>query len=200
MTVLLALDTASPRFALAIVKDGQVLASTFHDTPQDHSRAVLAAIESARQSSGVTPNRLVVITGPGSYAGLRVGLATIQGLALGNGLPVTGIGTLPAVAAASGVPKVTAIQAVGRGEFAAQDFDGTAATGNIYLVLPEDLAGVFAGDGAGAIGGIEVGPLDRCIAAARLAADTANSEEPGLDAIYVREPSISRPRASTQTT
>ncbi len=71
---------------------------------------------------------IIVARGPGSYNGLRVGLATAKGLAFSLGVPVVGIGTLEAEAyqAASGgagLP-VCAISNAGRGEIGAAIFEG----------------------------------------------------------------------------
>lgn len=194
MTLILAVDTASPRFAVAAVSHGRLLSGRVHDEPQAHSRALLKAIAETIAEVGRRPDRLAAVVGPGSYAGLRVGLATVQGLALGTGIPVSGVGTLPAVALASGLRRVAAIHAIGRGDFAVQEFNDGRALGPIELAAPEDLPATIAGEGAGELHGTEVSPGERCAAAARFAAALPEPHGSELDAIYVREPSISRPR------
>ncbi|WBL35272.1 hypothetical protein O0235_10805 [Tepidiforma flava] len=58
---------------------------------------------------GERPAGIIVVTGPGSYAGLRVGIATAQGLSLATGAPLYGVRTFEAVALAAGAAAVTAI-------------------------------------------------------------------------------------------
>jgi tRNA threonylcarbamoyl adenosine modification protein YeaZ len=223
VTVTLAIDTASDRFALALLGAAGVARRFESPTPRDHTRGLLPAIESILAGEELVA--LAVVIGPGSYAGLRVGIATAQGLALARGIPLAGVGTLEAVAAAVG-GSARAIHPIGRGEFALQAFVGGAALAPAVAVAAAELGGgeageaprahaaregragteapgvahprgeLLAGEGAGAMGGIEVGPLARCIAAAGLAA--GRRADPGaLEAVYPREPTISLPRKAT---
>src|SRR5690606_25345041 len=137
--------------------------------------------------------RIVVTRGPGSYAGLRVGSATAQGLGLALNVPVTGMSTLELVAAASGRDNVTAIHPAGRGDYALQTFENGVPTGEIAVAPGQDIAavaGIVAGEDAGSFGGIEVGAAERAAAALRTRPESAQSAEP----IYLREPHITRPR------
>lgn len=196
MTTILAIDTASPEIALAMAVDGVITASTTLAGGHDHSRLLLPAIEAILQGDRHGLTGIAVVRGPGSYAGLRVGVATAQGLALAAGIPLRGISTLEAVAAAAGLPAVTAIHPAGRGEFAAQEFADGRATSPIRAVQPEALRGAtLAGEGAGALGGLEIGPEARVRAALTAllpAFETASAE--AVDAIYLREPNITVPR------
>ncbi len=67
-----------------------------------HSRRLLPAVEFLLSSAGLAPQQVeayAVTTGPGSFTGLRVGLATVQGLALAAGAPCLGLSTLDVLAA-----------------------------------------------------------------------------------------------------
>lgn len=193
MSTVLGIDTASPRFAVALAVDGVVTAAFEHDTEQDHTRALLVAID--RLTGGGALDGIVVVRGPGSYAGLRVGIATAEGLALARGVPVAGVGTLEAVARIAG-GELMAIQPAGRGEFAAQHYRDGEPAGALVAVRPEDLGdGPVAGEGAGALGGREVSPLERVRAALLIGLTRIDATGDGrVDAIYLREPNITRPR------
>ena len=91
--------------------------------------------------------QVVVGCGPGSFTGLRVGIATARGLALALGRPCTGVSTLEALAA--GAPGGVALVDARRGELFTLDADGSAV-----VELPESVAGrlepgtLCVGDGA----------------------------------------------------
>lgn len=194
MSAVLAIDTASPAFALAI-DGGSGDEPRIVESASDFSHAsLLAAVE--EELRGVSLAAVVAVCGPGSYSGLRAGIATAQGLALAQGCELAGIPTLEAVAAAcSGSGVLTAIHPAGRGEFAAQDVRDGASDGPLRLASPEEFAGLaLAGEGAGPLGGREVPPRER--AAAALARYRAGALVPvsELTAIYLREPSITAPR------
>src|SRR5215210_5860183 len=93
----LAFDTATDVATSALVWDGEVLA-------EHRSRpvSVLEDVDALLRQGGVRPSQLeclVVGTGPGSFTGLRMGLATARALAFALDVPVAGVSTLAALAA-----------------------------------------------------------------------------------------------------
>jgi len=194
VSVVLAVDTASSDIALAFAVDGEVAGSLALDGAQDHSRLLLRAIEELLGPFRERLSAILVTRGPGSYAGLRVGIASAQGLGLARGVPVRGIPTLESVAAASGLETLTAIHPAGRGEFAAQDFVNGQVAGPLRSARPDGLRGlVLAGEQAGALGGVEIAPETRCRAGLEQSLRRMD-DEGGATAIYLREPNITTPR------
>ena len=120
----LAIDTASDMAGLALGEGDELLAEMTWRSHQNHSRQLLPTLEVLLQRCERTKSdleALVVCVGPGSYAGMRVGVSTAKALAFGLELPVAGIGRLaadarPFVLASRG--RVVALQAAGRAELA----------------------------------------------------------------------------------
>jgi len=192
VSTFLIIDTASAEFALALAVDGGVVREAAREAGQDHSRLLLAVIDELLGGDAPALDAVVVVRGPGSYAGVRMGLATAAGIALARGLPIIGVGTLEAVAAAAGPGDWLAIHPAGRGTFAVQPAHDGRLTGQMLPVPGEDLSGTqLAGEGAGSRGGREVRPADRCRAAARIALDRlGQAPATAPEALYLREPGI----------
>lgn len=105
MTCILALETALAACSAAIWRDGVIVARAFAPMARGHAEALLPMVEGVRADAGLAYsdfNRLAVSIGPGSFAGIRAGLAAARGFALALGLPLAGIGTLQLLAACAG--------------------------------------------------------------------------------------------------
>jgi len=97
----LAVETATALQSVAILDDGDVLARSDQDSKGSHARWLIPAIDRLLAGTGLTLERLdglAVSIGPGSFTGLRVGLATMMGLRMTTGLPLAGVPTLEALA------------------------------------------------------------------------------------------------------
>lgn len=98
----LGVDTTSEWGSVAVVDGGEALAELRLRGDVSHSRRLLPAIEFLLAGLGSSPDALdgyAVALGPGSFTGLRVGISTVQGLALGHPRPCLGLSTLDALAA-----------------------------------------------------------------------------------------------------
>ena len=100
----LAFDTSTEEAAVALGSaDGAAIAHDRWPTGHLHGERLLASIEETLRMAGTTLEGLTAIVvglGPGSFTGLRVGLASAKGLAFGLGIPVVGIATPLALCAA----------------------------------------------------------------------------------------------------
>ena len=188
----LAFDTATGAATSALVRDGEVLGERV-------SRAVrvLADADELLSEAGLEPSavgRVVVGTGPGSFTGVRMGIAAARGLAYGLGVELAGVSTLDALAAGAegAVPVVDA----GRREvFALVDGEPRALQPGELRVDP---GAVCVGDGAVRFrevleaAGAVVPPREsdlhvpRASLHARIA--TAFGEPDAVEPIYVRVP------------
>lgn len=93
----LAIDCATPALSLALF-DGSACVASFHqEIGRGHAEALLPAI--AALPDGGRCGRILVDLGPGSFTGVRVGLAAATGLGFAWGVPVLGYGCLDLVAA-----------------------------------------------------------------------------------------------------
>ncbi len=138
----LAFDTATGVATSALVRNGEVLG-------ERSSRAVrvLADADELLQEAGAQPDelsRLVVGTGPGSFTGVRMGLAAARGLAFALDLRLAGISTLDALAA--GAPGALPVVDAGRREVFALVDGAPAVAAPDELVLEPGTTCV--GDGA----------------------------------------------------
>jgi tRNA threonylcarbamoyladenosine biosynthesis protein TsaB len=122
--LLIAFDTASEMAGIALMENGLLLGELTWRTRQSHSRELLPALDWLLQHQSRSKEDIAAIavcTGPGSYAGLRVGISTAKALAFGLEVPLVGIGRLAAEAyapAMASAGRVIAVQAAGRGELA----------------------------------------------------------------------------------
>lgn len=124
----LAIDTALAACSVAITDDNELLVRVWEPLQRGHAERLLPMLEEARTAAGIMYNDLdliAVTVGPGTFTGIRVGLAAARGLALATGAPVLGVSTLQALA--WGYEKdggVVAALDARRGELYWQAFDG----------------------------------------------------------------------------
>lgn len=102
---IVAFDTATDDTVVG-ARDGSQLTFGFSEEPNGkgrprHSQSVLEAADAAAASLGgwSSVERIAVGLGPGTFTGIRIGIATARGLALGTGIPATGFSTLDALSA-----------------------------------------------------------------------------------------------------
>lgn len=99
--LILALDSTAIAASAAILKDGKLLAEFTVNTGLTHSETLLPMVESVLKMTKTSIDDIDVFacnTGPGSFTGVRIGTATIKGLAYGKNKPCVGVSTLDSLA------------------------------------------------------------------------------------------------------
>ena len=140
---ILAIDTASSVSSVAVASEGKLQAEVTVEAGRTHSETLLSHIEGALSFAGVERSALrgvAVSIGPGSFTGLRIGLATAKAIAYGLGIPLVGVSTLAALALAVPVPDVHTLVLMDaqKGNAYAGLYEWRA--GNLYEVRPVRVA------------------------------------------------------------
>ena len=172
MATLLAMDTTLGACSAAVVADGGVVARRWTAMARGHAEALMGMIDAVVAEAGIRRRALdgvAVTVGPGTFTGVRVGLAAARGLALALDRPLCGLSTLEALAAAAALgpaPPATVLAAIDarRGQLYVQSFRVGASDGCLLDPLDapraiavedasragllDDVAGDVAGGGA----------------------------------------------------
>lgn len=126
----LALDTALGACSVALLDGDAVRARRYQELTRGHAEVLMQLVSEVEDEAGIRAldcDRLGVTVGPGTFTGLRVGLAAARGLALATGLPLVGITTLQAIA--SNVPgpggRILTLLDARRGEVYGQLFEAS---------------------------------------------------------------------------
>lgn len=163
--LVLALDTTTSAGSCALVRDGRVVSEQVNDAPNAHAEHLpgdLMALLDRANTRLADIDVFAVAIGPGSFTGLRIGIATMQGLAFAEGKPLVGVPGFDALLRIAGTHQQVATWIdAWRGEvFAALYEDGRAVDAPVVSrpeVLLESLrrasprrerSTVFIGDGA----------------------------------------------------
>jgi len=214
----LALDTSTRTGGFAVLRGDDVLAEVPGEAARSHAERLPGDLMTALDRAGLALAEVevfAVAVGPGSFTGLRVGIATMQGLALAAQRPLVGVSTLDALTrvAAAGNARVATWVDAWRGEVYAALYDGTREVEGVRVERPEAILTrlrgtptLFIGDGAlmhrdliqaamgpdGELARVLAPPLSGTIG--RLArAEIVAGRRPGpaeIQPLYVRRPDV----------
>ena len=127
--LILSVETATLAGSVALSRGGAIVAALAGDSGISHSNTLLNDIDKLVREVQVDLSEIdlfSVATGPGSFTGLRIGIATVKGLAATLDRPCAGVPTLQAVALSAGPSEQSvALLPAGRGEVFAQLFSVT---------------------------------------------------------------------------
>lgn len=97
---ILALDSAAKTSSVAVLENDTLLGVYSANIPNTHSETLLPMVKSLLESLKLTNDDIdayAVSKGPGSFTGVRIGVATVKGLALGRNKPCVGVSTIEAL-------------------------------------------------------------------------------------------------------
>jgi len=144
--LILSLETATLAGSISISRDGNVLASCGGNPAVSHSNTLLRDIDDLLSQVSLTirdVDLFAVASGPGSFTGLRIGIATVKALAATLCRPCVGVPTLAAIAHSAGLsPATVSLLPAGRGEVFVQLFSSSAEDIVVELDQPEHLSPV----------------------------------------------------------
>lgn len=126
---ILSVDTSTPRLSVAIWENGEVLGLSERFPERRHAETILTDIEQVLRERQLAPRdigALAVGLGPGSFTGLRVGIATVQGIAQALQLPVAGVSSFQVIAAGTHADLVLVLEDARQGMFYAALYERRA--------------------------------------------------------------------------
>jgi tRNA threonylcarbamoyladenosine biosynthesis protein TsaB len=128
-------NTASVALGMADQNEARIVATAELPVRTYSARLVpeVAALLESRQATLRDVEAIVVVNGPGSFTGIRVGLSTAKGLAEGAGIPLIALSRLALLANASGLPHVLAAVDAGRGEYYVGEYRNGKNLGEMLL-------------------------------------------------------------------
>jgi tRNA threonylcarbamoyladenosine biosynthesis protein TsaB len=210
---ILALDAAGPACSAALWRGGRIAAHRRRPMQRGHAEALMPLVLDVLAAAGTgfaELGQIAVGVGPGSFTGIRIALAAARGIALAAGLPVTGVDSFSAVAAAlpaslrQGRRLLVAIDSKREALFGQYYDEALAPLGEPLILAPEALLArrppgplLIAGDAAGRLPRAEDASLaegDQAVdaaAIARLAAAGKACRSPRP--LYLRAPDVTPP-------
>ena len=139
----LVIETATAACSVALIEEAAVIRSAHEVVGRGHAERLVPMI--AALPDGGRADAILVDCGPGSFTGIRVGIAAARGLGLGWGVPVRGFSSLPLVAAAAfaadaSLDRLAVVLEGGHGEVFMQPFvrDPFVATADFASLPPEE--------------------------------------------------------------
>ena len=110
--LLLAFETSAKAASVALYRDDTLLAESYQNTGLTHSQTLMVMAQDLLRTAGCSPEQVeavAVAAGPGSFTGVRIGVAAAKGFAWGAELPCYGVSTLEAMALGFGAWEGTVV-------------------------------------------------------------------------------------------
>ncbi len=104
--LILAFETSAKAASVALTENGKLLGESYQNTGLTHSQTLMVMAEDLLRTCSKTPQQVeavAVAAGPGSFTGIRIGVAAAKGFAWGRQIPCYGVSTLEAMAVSLGI-------------------------------------------------------------------------------------------------
>lgn len=171
--MILVIETATAACSVALIDGGAVIGERHEIVGRGHAERLLPLIEELLD--GRRPDSILVDLGPGSFTGVRVGLAAAQGLRIGWGIPLHGYSSTTILAAQVSGREVGVAIAGGHGQLFVQSFgDDLAPLEPLRSLPPDEAAAMMRADlvlGSGAAALVEARGHGEAVEALPRAAD-----------------------------
>ncbi len=145
MSVIFALDSSGQTGGVCVLSQGEILFERTLNEGLTHSQTLLPLMQKAFAEAKISPadvSAYAVSAGPGSFTGLRIGIALAKGMALGFGTPIVPVSTLRALAVSTGLQgRIVCALNARRGQVYWAAFEQSRGNG-APLRLAKDAAGV----------------------------------------------------------
>ena len=141
--MLLSLNTCGNTASVALgvaQRDGVKILATAELAVRTYSARLIPEIAALLQEQQATMSDIeavVVVNGPGSFTGIRVGVSTAKGLSEGAGIPLIAVSRLALLAHASGLPHVLAAVDAGRGDFYVGEYRNGTSLGETLMTAEQ---------------------------------------------------------------
>jgi tRNA threonylcarbamoyl adenosine modification protein YeaZ len=142
--MLLVIDSATAACSVALIEGNSLLDERHEVVGRGHAERLVPMI--AEMLGRRRPRSILVDCGPGSFTGVRVGLAAAHGLAIGWQVPLSGYSSLALIAAAAGEDEIAVALHGGHGQLFVQSFGGEPLMplDELRSLLPEEAAAAIS--------------------------------------------------------
>jgi tRNA threonylcarbamoyl adenosine modification protein YeaZ len=142
--MILAIDTSTAACTAALFDDGgECIAQADEVIGRGHAERLVPMIQEMLEGS--TASHILVGVGPGSFTGIRVGIAAAHGLAIGWDAEIAGMSSLALIAAGAPAPVAVAVRG-GHGELFVQQFHGLGSPSLLLNLPPAEAAAAISAD------------------------------------------------------
>lgn len=139
MSNFLVVDTSSRYLTVAAKRGEHIVLRHIEDCAMQHSVVLMSQVEAAMDAAGLSPAEcdfFGAVTGPGSFTGIRIGVATAKGLAMGAGKPLLGLTAFQLIAYNVNSDNFCVVIDAAHSHFYAQGF-GACGFSPAYLSLEQ---------------------------------------------------------------
>lgn len=145
--MILGINSSLANAEVAILKDDKLIAETSEASPFSQAVSITALIESAIGNAGISLkdiNMIACTVGPGSFTGIRIGLAAAKGLEIALNIPLIGITVFEAAALNHKGDACSILVDSRRGDFFCLDFDEHGSPAPAPRIIPAEMAASLA--------------------------------------------------------